>query len=284
MAGPEAIERAGPLRTNRRRFLASLGVVGGLILNGRLDRAEAGRYRIEPVEYERTSGTSFPWNPLDERIGGIIATGRNPGGAFDKYDALDRIINGPQARSSYWISTSQWDAQIAQEVVNEGNFFQAGFCLPAATAGLLSPKIEGGIEILGIPFDEFERKQIATMYYGGMPREPFYTEVTSEVVGYVRDVLYPQGLPVVANYYPSRDQDWWGAVSAISDSGEFLITRPITSPQNSREWNRAYYNPYGLRQIAILNSGTPQPDEKGLFEFIDKKVGGLIIGTHQLVG
>lgn len=274
--------KAQNFRLGRRELLASTVAGTALLINGRQNKAEAQQYQIEDVEYTPLHGRqSFPWLPLDPRVEGLAATGRNPGGVLDKYDELDREINGARARSAWWQSTRDWFEGIYRDNVNESNFRWAGFCAYAAAAAWFSPPIEGSIVVLGREFSERERLQLATLYFAGMKRDPLYTEITPDVVGVVRDDYFAQGVPVIVDRSDNPQQNWWVLKKGNSRTGFFITTEFLTHLDTIR-LKEAHYNPVNLRQIAVLNPDVAQPGEEGAFVFVDKRVAGLVIGTEKL--
>lgn len=286
---------AGVIRVSRRLFLVASGITA---LGFELEKAMADiSVQVEKVDSEIAGGNqSFPWNPLDERVDGLVSTGRNPGGAFDKADQIEQLIYGEKARSLWWKPLRQWDAEIAEAVVikedvydDKGNLIvranwrQAGFCAYGASASILSSRISGPISILGIELNEFERKQIATMFFGGILRDPVFTRITADVIGVVRDDYFPKGVPIIVNYTPIPYEDWWGSLSGIAVNGDFIITRPMNHKDGDGALIKTSYNPSSLKQIAVLNPGQVQLGEEGAAVFIDPVVAGLVMGNLRIV-
>lgn len=243
-------------------------------------------------------GESFPFLPPDSRVGGLINTGLNEGGAADKYDAIDRAINGDMARCVYWpkmggpASTREWlkqtgEAGLVREdeynregiLVRKSNWRSHGYCQDAIAASKYSPKIVGPIVIDGIEVSEWERQAIATWRYAGMARDPEFTNIDNRVIEWVQNEL-AQGSGIAANYSAIEDEDWWALVVRVNDDGTFLLTK--NTNYGGKFLNQGNYDPHGIRAVAKLNPERWQQNREGQFKIIDREIGGLILGTHRL--
>lgn len=285
------------LRFTRRTALKAALVAGGSLFLPNLVEAE--QYQIVPVEYERSLGVdrSFPW--LGARKG-IKAAGLEEGGPWDKYDELDQKINGYRARSVYWpkmggpASTREWltnvlyqaiQDQVSKDVKQGDNPDTAeviargwiGYCLDGAAASYFAPHIEGSISVLGIEFTDWDRSVIATMRWGGLAREQLDPLNNPEEVA--RRIKNGEAVGVNRSDIPT--QDWWGLARDIKDDGIVVITN--TSDLGESGLQTLEKPVSQLRQAVVLHEDSSQPGYEGNFAVVDRQVGGLIVGTHQLV-
>ncbi|OGE27995.1 hypothetical protein A2867_03635 [Candidatus Daviesbacteria bacterium RIFCSPHIGHO2_01_FULL_40_11] len=271
---------ASKLTLTRRDFLRASALVGGSLLL-RPERAAAEEpYQIVPMEYERSLGwhRSYPWLPVDGRVEGEEATGFNEGGPWDKYDALDRILNGRRARSVYWQPTRDWLISVAYLALlenNGANSAWSGYCMDAAAAAFFAPRIEGPISVLGIDFTERDRLVIATMRWGGLAREMVDTSDIEDIKTRVEN-----SEAVVVNHSTVPGQDWWGLVREVQGNS-VVITRILKWDKDGLQTEYRHYSQ--LRGAYSLQENRPQPGFEGNFAVVDRTVGGLIVGTHQLV-
>lgn len=291
-AGIGAVALASSARFGRNRFFKFAAFAGSIAMAESLPTrvAEAeGNPRIVPVEYERSLGRhkSFPWLPLDGSIEGDEATGFNKGGPWDKYDALDRALNGYRARSVYWRPTRDWLIDVAWHALYDGGYQNylnirswSGYCMDAGAASYFAPKIEGPITVIvgnqKFEFSESDRQVIGTMRWGGLARrslDPGSKEFADRV---------DNGEAVVVNHSGYSYMDWWGYGKKRKPNGKLDIVR-------SRVWTQAGLlveiekYPEELWGAYLLDDSQPQPGYEGNFAVVDRQVGGLILGTHQLI-
>lgn len=222
---------------------------------------------LQPARGEQ----GLPWGSADEIVRGLWDS------AFDKYDALDRFVNGRRARSSYWKSTKDWLKEVCKKALLEtGSPAWTGFCRDAAAGMWFAPVIRGDLPVAGITFSEEERQKIATFSYGGLLRYPEYSscgESAAEIEEWIRD-----GWCVAVNRSPVPYQDWWGVVTGIDKAGRWIVSRPTTGRESGLQKESKY--PYQLWNAAVLQTtDTPHPGFEGNFVVINRDVGGLIIGT-----
>ena len=267
--------------TLTRRNLLRAAAIGGASLFLRSDRGVAEeQHQIVPVEYERSLGwhRSYPWLPVDGAVEGEEATGFNEGGPWDKYDTLDRILNGRRARSIYWQPTRDWLISVAYLALlenNGANSAWSGYCMDAAAAAFFAPRIEGPISVLGVDFTERDRLVIATMRWGGLARDGVDTSNIEDIKTRVEN-----GEAVVVNHSTIAGQDWWGLVREVQGNS-VVITRILKWDKDGLQTEYRHYSQ--LHGAYSLQEDRPQPGFEGNFAVVDRRVGGLIVGTHQLL-
>lgn len=241
---------------------------------------EAQAPKIEEIKnYERSLGRhrSYPWLPIDGGVEGEEATGFNEGGPWDKYDALDRIINGRRARSVYWQPTRDWLISVAYMALlenNGANSAWSGYCMDAAAASFFAPRIEGSKNVLDIEFTERDRMVIATMRWSGLGRQ--WVDLSS--IGDIKTRV-ENGEVVVVNHSPTPTQDWWGLVREVQGNN-VIITRALKWDKKGLQTEVRHYSQlYGAYS---LDPERAEPGFEGNYAVVDRQVGGLIVGTHQL--
>lgn len=278
------------IKVPRRGILQAGFAITALLAANRLEKialAAGEQYKIVPVEYERSLGhhLSYPWLPADGSIEGEEATGFNEGGPWNEYDALDRVLNGYRARSAYWRPTRDWLVDVAWHALHDKGeeYYErvkswTGYCMDAAAASYFAPKIEGSISVTvndqQFTFNQDDRQVVATKRWGGLARTPLSPgsrEFTERVIN---------GEPVVVNH-GGPGADWWGLATAIESDGSVRVARSRTWQETGLVEIHRY--PSELKGAYLLHEDRPEPYYEGNFVVVDRLVGGLIIGTHQLV-
>lgn len=272
-----------------RREVLKAPIVLTLLFSRKQDIAR--QPQISPIEYEYSLGIhrSYPWLPLDASVEGGEATGLNEGGPWDKYDAVDQAINGSRARSIYWpklggfASTREWLSFVAHNALHEDgeNAYYVrrswgGYCSAAGAASYFAPPVEGSIEIAGIEFAERERLVVATMRWAGLFREVLDLSDIEEVR---RRIANRE--PVLVDNSDTPGQEWWGLARKISTDGTVTITRFIKWNEGGLQTKYKHISQLGGAYVAYPDK--PQPRYEGSFAVVDRSIGGLILGTHQLV-
>lgn len=236
--------------------------------------------QIVPVEYQRGYGLtdSDPWLPSNPNLEGAEATGRNEAGPWDKYDALDRIINGERARSVYWKPTRLWLDDAAKADLDKGEDAAAsGFCLDAGSATYFGPPINGPITVEGIEFSEWDRLVIKTMRYSGFKRNLIPKEEIA--------VRVANNEPVIVDYSENFRQEWWGLVREVQEDGTLVITRYLKYADLKDGHGgvititRTYDD---VVKAKVLVEEVQEPGFEGNMMIVDRSVGGVILGTHRL--
>ena len=285
---PSKIQRAGAFLTAAAGILESDALVDrrsallaplATVFSAKREK----QAQIIPVEYEPSRGQeSFYWLPQDRVVAGDEATGLYKGGPWDKYDALDRFINGYMARSAYWRPTRDWliDAAISAFLRDEAKGIDTnatGYCMDGAAASFFAPKISGSVEYEGINFTEEDRRVIATLRYGGLKREQVNFKDLDELEARIEN-----GEAVVVNYSPYENQDWWGLATKVDRNGIVTIARTLNWGETGLKI--IYRDHTSLLGSYSLNEDRAEPGFEGNFVVVDRRVGGLIVGTHQFIG
>lgn len=263
------------------RSMGSMVIAGaGLLLEPALpespetEAAQAPHTIIE-AQYEPAYGNvGLPWGSARE-----IADGAWDG-AFDSYDALDQIINGIRARSSYWRSTKDWVKGECMALLRRGgNPSWTGFCQDAAVSSWFLPFIGGGINIAGINFNEMDRKRIGALSYSGLSRDPEFDSAPKDLEAIKAE--YDNGHCIAINRSPVVNQDWWGVVQNI-EGDIFTISRPLSVGERGLQIERRRAST--LYNVAVIKSTeVAHPKRDGNFSIINRDIGGLITGTRLLV-
>lgn len=289
------------LISRRTAIKIGLAVTAALCFTPGLALAQEGLQIIENPDVKwANSLLSLPWLPLSSSVyGNIESTGLNEGGAWDKFDELDRIINGRMARSAYWRPTRDWLTEVAVNALNAGaSPRSSGYCLDAAFGSRFGSMIKGDIEVLGIPFSLRERYVIGALACAGLDRDE-YNEVNEQVMSDVSARFVDLGEAVFADHSPVAGDEWWGVVREIEPNGMVTITRYQDYGRTDLRTLRVHYST--LRGFKVVSNnpetGLPElnkahPKYTGNFAIINKietpggqptrRVGGLVIGTHIL--
>lgn len=270
---------------------AALGESGLAYAGSMSEVREQVLHQIIEIPYVPAKGQvmSLPWCPLDASLEGSVATGLNEGGPWDKYDALDREINENRARSIYWpqqggfASTRDWLTYVALGSLLKNNYATRksdGQCMDAVAGSFFGPAISGPISILGIDFTEWERKVIAANRWAGLARDPLNINDRQDIINRVNS-----GECVVAEVEPS----WWAVIRDIQSNGTLVFTRYLRATKFGYEVGlQTEYRTFAqLRNAGVkvlYDNGIAEPDFEGSFVTVNRQIGGLILGTHQLIG
>ncbi len=240
--------------------------------------------QVVSAGYELSRGLhrSYPWLPADGTVEGEAATGLNAGGPWDKYDALDRIINGDNARSAWWRPTRDWLIEAAFKALKKSNWADkgwTGYCMDAGAAAFFAPRIEGPIDIAGIHFTLRDRLVIATMRWSGLARDPIDPNNAADITNRVNS-----GQCVVVNNSIVSGQEWWGVVrEGVHSDGTVVSTRYLRWGEEdglkteSRQISE-------LRGAKVLHEDRPEPgDFEGNFAVVDRPLGNLILAIKPAV-
>jgi len=245
-----------------------------------LAQVEDSPAQIVPVEFERGAGRqSFVWLPaLVEREGAESADLS----VFYKVDNIDITLNGSYSKAA---QVQKYTADIIAEANGialsdpEGDDAD-GYCRDAAAASAYAPLIYGSTNVLGYEFSERERMKVAVMAHGGFALDPDYRfNITQEMMD---DMYYRfiAGQAVIADHSDVAGQEWWGVVREIWEDGTIIITRHQRWYEEGQQTVSKHFSQ--LQGMAALNPDRAQPGFEGNFGLLDRRVAGLIIGTHRL--
>lgn len=311
-AGEIAISRVPPQLNDLSPIEKALVIIGTaaflpLVSRRRFLQANAAAFALAPVFFRKTRSNlavvpipfemsrgrhrSYPWLPASTLPEGDWATGLHEGGPWDQYDAVDRYLNGDNARSIYWPklggfpSTREWLTSVAANTLDGTNAGWAGYCTAAESAAYFSPKIEGDLPVAGGTFDEWSRLAVSTMRHSGFLRDPYYTTVDENSLWDLKNRVN-NGEPVVVNFSPKPGEEWWGLATDV-DGDTWTLTIFTKWGQNGliTKVMDTYSNLDGskIRGGAVLHSESPHPGYEGNFAVVDRIVGGVILGTHALI-
>lgn len=282
-------------QNTRRGFMhAALGLVfGTIVANGFTlpETAYAGGFRIENIPSEPGRGTqSFPWLPImpEAEAGGTWWFE-----VLDKYDLVDDRLNElkgnvSNSRNRQWRaapnfqyrSTRQLMEAVARAQREAGEDpYSSGFCRDSAVASSRCRTIGGGIDVLGVWFDESERRALGTLAYAGCNPVAELPGISLDLIPQLQDILARDG--VVVGDFSTGQGEWWILLNQINgrvvDATRFLKTSDTV--------NRV---PLSLdissfRKLMVIDSTKPDPKRKGNYDLINGEIAGLVLGFKRVV-
>lgn len=277
------------LRITRRTGLRA--VAAALGLSALRPRTASAGLTIVDADYQKGAGSqSFPWAPGSPRAEGVLATGVYEGGPADKYDSLDEAINGARARYLYWrqtgykySSTRGFIEAAATKDLNSTNWSSHGLCLDAAAASFFCPWIEGPITVAGVEFNESDRKVIATWRYAGMYRYIDYrAPITAAVLDEMRQRVRNDECVAAEWQNNSALGDWWALVKEVQGENVIMVRHAKWSEIETKEPIIVVRRFNQLGAVVALDPTQAHPNREGNFTTINRQIGGLAIGTHQI--
>ncbi len=286
----------------RRLFLNMLLSRRDFLRNGLIATAAAARMlippikgnkdnqpQIVPVNYQPGRGAqSFTWVPVPISKEGEESTSFNEGGAMDDYDRGDITLNGGNslaARNGRY--TRLVLREYFDELLESGelNPEWAGHCYGASSASWECPIIDGPINLFGVEIPAIHRMQLATWYYSTM-RYDEWLEINDDVIAEIEDVHFADGEGIGVNHTPVLNQEWWGTLIEVKQKGREWILRDFRklSPEdNVGRDGILTIDPHELTSARIFHYDGPHPGKENDYNYFDRRILGVIIGTHQLV-